>query len=60
MQTRAQKVYDDGNIHGSKLPSNKVNFIPSSATSSAEFNIVASVSKASRAAKSLNATLASK
>lgn len=52
--------YNEEGIHNQKLPATKLSFIPSSGTRSAEFNIVASVSKASRAAKSLNATLASK
>lgn len=39
---------------------NKVGFIPASGSRSSEFNVVASVSKASRAAKTLNATIASK
>lgn len=38
----------------------KVAFVPSSTTGSNEFNIVASVSRASRAAKELNATVASR
>ena len=40
--------------------SSKLSFIPSSGTASNEFNVIASVSKASRAAKQLNASLASK
>jgi hypothetical protein len=38
----------------------KADFIPSSGTRSSEFNVIASVSKASRAVKELNASLASK
>ncbi len=38
----------------------KADFIPASGSRSSEFNVVASVSKASRAAKTLNATIASK
>ncbi len=41
-------------------PAPKIDFIPSSRTSSSEFNIIASVSKAARATKELNATIASK
>jgi hypothetical protein len=44
-----------------ELPvTSKVVFVPSSTTGSNEFNIVASVSRASRAAKELNATVASR
>jgi hypothetical protein len=43
-----------------KQPANKANFIPSGSNQNNEFNVVASVSKASRAAKQLNASLASK
>eukprot|EP01033_Poteriospumella_lacustris_P007792 gene7792-5605_t len=44
----------------STMATNKVAFVPSSTTGSNEFNIVASVSRASRATKELNASVASR
>jgi hypothetical protein len=48
------------NVHDSHDPANKLSFIPASSSKNNEFNMIASVSKASRASKQLNATLASK
>jgi hypothetical protein len=47
-------------VHDSHDPANKLSFIPASSSKNNEFNMIASVSKASRASKNLNATLASK
>lgn len=49
----------DGATHADKQES-RACFIPSSGNQCCEFNVIASVSKAARAAKDLNATIASK
>lgn len=49
-----------GNTSTPAADANKVSFIPAGGSKNSEFNIVASVSKASRAAKQLNATIASR
>lgn len=49
----------DGPTHADRQPESKACFIPAGNQTN-EFNVVASVSKASRAAKELNATIASK
>jgi hypothetical protein len=49
----------DGPTHGDRQLESRASFIPSG-NQNVEFNVIASVSKAARAAKDLNATIASK
>ena len=55
----AHELAPDSGTHADRQNWSKASFIPAGNQKS-EFNVVASVSKAARAAKSLNASIASK